>query len=141
MSEKTSQPAVGTYRDLYFDALLEFLDLEDQKQASISVSLLVGGTLVCGDLIGHDQWAAAFERWMAEAGEGADLVARFLKSVGEKIDPRADEDPLYFAHLKNARVVTNYRGGLDGDVVQGMESPLWRVRVQDVQGWTMGRPS
>lgn len=134
MSEQTS------YMDLYLAMLLSVLDGEDAKGSSVSISLLIGGTQVCGDLISHDAWLEAFQEWMDGLGDGA----KFVGDLFAETDRAAEEEehgPARFVHLKNVRVVTNYRGTLDGEAVQGTEHPLWRGRLVDVQGWTLGRPA
>lgn len=142
MSEQTSQPINSTYTDLYLEMLLTFLDREDAKGSSASVSLLIGGTLVCGDLISHDAWLEAFQEWMSGLGDGAKFVGDLFAETDRVSAERENgEEPLGFVHLKNVRIVTNYRGTLDGEAAQGMESPLWRGRLVDIQGWTLGRPS
>ena len=131
----------GPVDDVYLDALLSFLDQDEAKETSVTVTLLVGGTLVCGELIGHDRWQDELQAMLDGIGGSVELLGKLFKAVDESGEPQPDGVPLYFVHLRNVLIITNYRGTLQGDVPQGIEHPLWRGRLSDVQGWTLGRPS
>jgi len=132
--------ALGPVDDVYLDALLEFLDGAETRGSSLTVTLLVGGTLVCGDLIGHDQWQDELQALLRGAGGNGELLGKLFKRVDEQGGPRPEGVPLNFVHLRNVLIITNYRGTLQGPEPQGIEHPVWRGRLSEVQGWTLGRP-
>lgn len=127
--------------DVYLDVLLDFLNQEKAKGSSLTVTLLMGGALVCGDLIAHAQWQDELQAVLEGAGGDAPLLGRLMKSVEEAAEVLPEELSAHFVHLKNVLIITNYRGTLSGDVPQGIEHPVWRGRLSEVQGWTLGRPA
>lgn len=145
MSEEQNETgeaqATGPAYDVYLDTLLEFLDQEETKGSSLTVTLMVGGALVCGDLISHDQWQDELQAVLRGAGGNGQLLGKLLKTVDTVASSRPEGEPLHFVHLRNAMVITNYRATLQGSTPQGMEHPVWRGRLSEVQGWTLGRPA
>lgn len=146
MSEQQNEQSVHHHHapapaDIYLYALMETLDIDQTHESAVSVTLMVGGGVVYGELISHGRWRAETESMVRNvAGPGSALLVRVLEVVDEAAGPRDEEQPLSYVHLRKARIVTNYRATLDEDVPQGPEFPLWRARLSDVQGWTLGRP-
>lgn len=147
MSEASDEQSVHHHHaaapaDIYLYSLMEILDADDTNQSAVSVTLMVGGGVVCGELISHARWRVETEALMRGiGGAGPEAFARMLQVIDEESGPREDDQPLSYVHLRKARIVTNYRATLDGVEQQGPELPLWRTRVSDVQGWAIGRPS
>ncbi|MFD3484987.1 hypothetical protein [Streptomyces sp. NPDC058665] len=140
-SKGSGQDQYGPVEDLYLSILLDFLNSEGGKGSAMTVSLMMGGTLVCGELVGHDRWLDELNALLRGAGGSAELLGKLFRAVDEKSEPLGEGEPFNFIHLRDVLVLTNYRGTLNGDAAQGLRHPLWRGRLSDVQGWTVGRPA
>ncbi|KFG02581.1 hypothetical protein IQ62_01155 [Streptomyces scabiei] len=146
MSEQNGQSAhhhhASAPADVYLYALMEMLDADESNRSEVSVTLMVGGGVVCGELISHARWRSAFEALVNSVrGPGSEALTKLLRGLDAMLPDREEDEPLSYVHLHRARVITNYRGTMQDDVQQGPEFPLWRTRLADVQGWTLGRPS
>jgi hypothetical protein len=118
------------------------IEEDTTNTAALSMTLQVGGAIVSGELISRARWRSEFKAWLATIGGSSDVISRSFDLADEVMDEEEDEDgPINFLHLRNVKLVTNYLGSMQGITPQGPEHPLWRTRVADVQGWTLGRPS
>lgn len=110
---------------------------------SIPVTLIVGGVVISGQMIGGAEYFRLFGNDFAEgllAGSAVDAettegIAATYSRTGESIYADADDEfrpPPSFIHLKNARIVH----------AQGMiptnRGILWRGRIEMVGGWSLG---
>jgi hypothetical protein len=128
--------------DIYLYLLMEILDSDETNQSAVSVTLMVGGGVVCGELVSHARWRGEMEEMLqGVGGPGPELVSKMLQTVGREAGPRKDDQLLSYVHLRKAKIITNYRATLESDEQMGPEFPLWRTRLADVQGWTLGRPA
>lgn len=130
-----------TADDVYLGTLVDFLDKPQVKGSSLTVTLLIGGTPVCGELIGRDQWQEELQALLKSVGGSGEDLGLLFKAVEERNRPNLEGPLSDFVHLRKALVITNYRGTLQGDVPQGIEHALWRGRLSEVQGWSLGRPA
>jgi hypothetical protein len=126
-------------RDVYLMAILSMLDEDDTNTAALSVTLQVGGALVAGEMIGHSRWRTELKAWLATIGGSSDAISDLVTMVEEEFAEQGQTWPSHL-HLRDAKFITNYAGSMQGISPQGPERPLWRTRIADVQGWSLGRP-
>lgn len=106
-------------------------------QAALPVTLVIGGGLLYGDLISHKAWKTDWAHSLRGVdGAGAQLLERFPEqvdqAVAEKQGRPAPQRLPQWIHLRDATSVV----GPGGPVVM----PLWRGRLADVSGWSLGKP-
>lgn len=141
-AESTHHHHAAPPADVYLYSLMAVLDADDTKESAVSVTVMVGGGAVCGELISHARWRAEMDAILKGlGGEGPQLVTRMMQIIDQETGPRDEGQPLSYLHLKDAQVVTNYRGTINGIEQMGPKTPLWRTRLSDIQGWTIGRPA
>ncbi|MEU1078598.1 hypothetical protein ABZ404_39065 [Streptomyces sp. NPDC005878] len=128
-------------RDLYLQALIFMVEQDPQNSASIT--LVVPGAVVHGQLIGWEAWRAAWKVQLRAVGTGTgveavaalpDVIDRAVERLRDELAGEdTEEDPLrHYVHLRNATVVS----GAPSTSVTGV---LWRGRVAEVVGWNLGR--
>ena len=105
--------------------------------AALPITLVVGGAFLHGDLISHEAWTTDWARGLRDIeGPGAQLLERFPQQVDQAVvdkqGRRAPQRLPQWIHLRDATGVTG--GG--GSAVM----PLWRGRLTDVSGWSLGKP-
>ncbi|WP_043666182.1 hypothetical protein [Streptomyces xylophagus] len=105
--------------------------------AALPVTLTVGGSFLHGDLISHEAWTTEWAHTLHGVdGPGAQLLERFPQQVDEAVeDKQGRHTPQrlpQWIHLRDAIGVA----GAGGSVVM----PLWRGRLTDVSGWSLGKP-
>ncbi|MEW2565719.1 hypothetical protein [Streptomyces liliiviolaceus] len=106
-------------------------------QAALPITLFIGGGLLYGDLISHKAWKTDWARSLRGVdGPGAHLLERFPEQVDEAVSdkqgrPVPQRLPQWI-HLRDATSVV----AAGGPVVM----PLWRGRLTDVSGWSLGKP-
>jgi hypothetical protein len=151
MSETLSAPEgnqhqhqhhVGAVQDIYLTVLLQMLDSDESNRSEISVTLMVGGSVITGNLISHGRWEEATRAVLTGvAGDGASALVTMIDALREAL-PRSEEDdsvPFNFLHLRDVHIVTNHAGSMNGIVPFAIKRDLWRVQIAEVQGWTLGR--
>ncbi|MGW1727480.1 hypothetical protein ACWCQK_31755 [Streptomyces sp. NPDC002306] len=133
------QPSAPVLTEPVPDVQLQMLVrlIGQDAQAALPITLVVGGGFLCGDLVSHEAWRADWARSLRGIdGPGARLLERFPEQVDEAVaDKRGDQVPQrlpQWIHLRDATGIA----GTDGSVVM----PLWRGRLTDVSGWSLGRP-
>lgn len=126
-------------RDIYLMSILAMLDEDESNTSALSVTLQVGGAIVCGELIGHSRWQSELKAWLATVGGSSDVISNLVEIVHEELSENGPNRPTHL-HLRDAKFITNYAGGIEGFTPQGPSRPLWRARIADVQGWSLGRP-
>jgi hypothetical protein len=144
VSEETPKPhshvvIPDPVRDIYLMSILSLFDDDKTNTSALSVTLQVGGVLVTGELIGHGRWQSELKAWLATVGGSSDVISDLFGIVEEELAEHGPGRPSHL-HLRDAKFITNYAGSMEGIVPQGPERPLWRTRVADVQGWSLGRP-
>jgi hypothetical protein len=144
VSEETEKPhshvvIPDPVRDVYLMVILSMLNEDKTHRSAISVTLQVGGALVTGELIGHSRWRAEMKGWLATIGGDSDVITTLVDSVEQEIEEQGEEGPTHFLHLRDAKFITNYTSSMQGIAPYGPERPLWRTRIADVQGWSLGR--
>lgn len=120
--------------------ILAMLDKDSSNQGALSVTLQVGGVLVTGELISRGRWQDEFRAWLATIGGSSDVLTAVVDAVDQELAEQEQTGPMQFLHLRDAKFITNYAGSMDGIAPQGPERPLWRTRIAEVQGWSLGRP-
>lgn len=118
-------------------ALVTFINLAEKESASIDLTLLVRGALVIGTPISARQWGQALLESLADAinrsnpGVG-DSLRKVPEESTERTTPSSGEEektgPQY-VHLRNVVVLAGHATS---------HLPLWRGRVDQVDGWTLG---
>ncbi|MGC4948092.1 hypothetical protein ACLQ2N_18090 [Streptomyces sp. DT224] len=121
--------------DLQLQLLIQLLDREPRSGLPLTLALPAG--VLHGEVIGHEAWKAEWARGLRQVeGGGANLLAEFPETVDQGIkEAQADEDAPFlprWIHLRDAALVC---GG-----AAPLRLPLWRGRLSDVSGWTLGRP-
>ncbi|MEV8604993.1 hypothetical protein AB0465_34540 [Streptomyces griseoviridis] len=121
--------------DLQLQMLVRLIAQDDT--AALPLTLLLPGGLLHGELISHEAWKADWARGLREVGgSGAHLLERFPEQVDQEVAARqgrqAPQRLPQWVHLRNATSVT-----AAGDPVV---MPLWRGRLADVSGWSLGTP-
>ena len=132
---------VGVVGDLYLHLLLSVLDSDDSNSSEIGITLMVGGSVITGNLISHGRWEAETRKILESAGPGASKLITLLDAIDEAL-PTSEEDdsaPLQFVHLRDTHIVTNHLGSMNGITPMAIKRDLWRGRLAEVQGWALGR--
>lgn len=120
--------------------ILAMLEEDSTNKSALSVTLQVGGALVTGELISHGRWQDEFRAWLATIGGSSDVLATVIDAVNRELQDQDEDELMQFLHLRDAKFITNYAGSMEGITPQGPERPLWRTRIAEVQGWSLGRP-
>ena len=121
--------------DLQLQLLVRLL--AQDAQAALPITLTVGGAFLHGDLISHEAWTTGWAHSLHGVdGPGAKLLERFPEQVDEVVEEKqgrsAPQRLPQWIHLRDATGVA--AGG--GSAVM----PLWRGRLTDVSGWSLGKP-
>ncbi|MER5996426.1 hypothetical protein [Streptomyces viridosporus] len=127
-------------RDTYLMMILAMLENDSSNKSALTVTLQVGGVLVTGELISHGRWQDEFKAWLATVGGSSDVLTAVVDTVDQELADQDQDEPMQFLHLRDAKFITNYGGSMQGISPQGPARPLWRTRIAEVQGWSLGRP-
>ena len=130
------------------DRALELLLLDAERGVHVPLTITTSGSVVTGTLIGSDEYFHAFvhrftsadgttgmDEPLADALRGVidDAQRRTRLALDDHPTASADERAIEFLHLADARYVS----GL-GFLPHGRAGVLWRCRVADVSGWSLG---
>ncbi|MGW3644567.1 hypothetical protein [Streptomyces sp. NPDC000878] len=133
------QPAAPIVTEPVPDLQLQMLVrlIGQDAQAALPLTLVVGGCFLYGDLISHEAWAADWAHGLRGVdGPGAQLLERFPQLVDQAVvDKRGHEAPQRLPQWIHVRDATGVTG--NGRPVL---MPLWRGRLTDVSGWSLGKP-
>lgn len=133
------QPAAPIVTEPVPDLQLQMLVrlMGEDARAALPITLTVGGAFLHGDLISHEAWTTDWARGLhGTDGPGAQLLERFPQQVDEAVaDKHGGPGPQRLPQWIHLRDATDFAGG-GGSVVM----PLWRGRLTDVSGWSLGRP-
>lgn len=119
--------------DLQLQLLIQLLDRETRSGLPLTLTIPAG--VLHGDVIGHEAWKAEWSRSLRQVeGEGSNLMAEFPETVDQGISELHTARPGLprWIHLRDATLIF-------GGTVP-LRLPLWRGRLSDVSGWTLGRP-
>ena len=117
------------------DGLLQVLvSVANTTGVSMGVTVTVPGAVVSGLLVGHQIWVEKLTEAMTAAGETGEAMGRAFREnlllEPEPDEAGEDEKPLpLFVHLTEAHIMS-------GDSMHG--PVLWRGRLSDVSGWSLG---
>lgn len=107
---------------------------------SLPITLMMGGSLVSGTLIGGAQWLERFSELTFDSLKGvsreiAEVLRGNIASYAEIYmrEPEEDAPPASFVHLYNAKIYTG--GKIVPTEGAGM---LWRGRLSEVSGFNLG---
>ncbi|THA77716.1 hypothetical protein E6R60_09335 [Streptomyces sp. A0642] len=102
-------------------------------QAALPITLTLGGGFLYGDLISHQAWTAGWAHSMRRVeGSGAQLLERFPELVDQAvIDTQGQQGPQELPQWIHLRDATGSAGVI---------MPLWRGRLADISGWSLGKP-
>ncbi|MBO3682545.1 hypothetical protein [Streptomyces sp. NEAU-YJ-81] len=119
--------------DLQLQLLIRLLSQD--PRSSLPITLYVPGGLLYGDLIAHEAWKADWARSLREmAGSGAHLLAKLPETVDQVMQEKHAEDGSaglpQWIHLREMTCVTG--------AANPVTAPLWRGRLADVTGWSLG---
>ncbi|MEU5637507.1 hypothetical protein [Streptomyces rishiriensis] len=134
------QPAAPVVTEPTPDVQLQMLVrlIGQDPDAALPITLTVGGGHLSGDLISHEAWTAEWARSLRSFdGPGAQLLKHFPEEVDQAVaDRQGRPGPQrlpQWIHLRDATVAA----GTGRPVVM----PLWRGRLADVAGWSLGKPA
>ncbi|WP_199551388.1 hypothetical protein [Streptomyces sp. N35] len=132
MSENS---AVLPAADAHLEILLRLVDA--QPEASLKICLTTPGGFLAGSLVGSGAWADRWEEVVAAAtGEEdrADHMAHLAHLVRSSLGTAEESsgDGLHaFIHLVDVTFLS---------VPGNATASLWRGKVSDVSGWSLGAP-
>lgn len=118
------------------DGLLHAIVNMANTGAGTSATILVGGTLISGELLGATQYADETTKALGDAFRRAfPGNASGFDQVMEDVAAKGDELGAGFLHL--AKIVRHQPNG--GFVT--VEGATLRVRITDIEGFWLGRPT
>ncbi|MFJ4834655.1 hypothetical protein ACIP79_32815 [Streptomyces sp. NPDC088747] len=132
------QPAAPVVVEPVPDLQLQMLVrlVGQDPQAALPVTLVVGGAFLSGDLISHEAWTADWARSLHGIdGPGAELLERFPEQVDQAVaDKEGRPAPQRLPQWIHLRDATGFAG-----TGRTVVMPLWRGRLTDVSGWSLGK--
>jgi len=132
--EPTSTIA-GPVPDVQLQLLVRLLDQD--PRSSLPITLSIPGGPLYGDMIAHEAWKADWAKDLHRMeGAGARALADFPESVDQVVgEMSGEEDAQSLPQWIHLRDVTLLTGALSP-----VTAPLWRGRLADVCGWSLGNP-
>lgn len=121
------------------DALLVVLSLLALNGISMSVTLNVGGLLVCGETIGGKEYFEGTIDLLSGATNSDSTKSLIEETLRSFMAPYEEPQDLKigYIHLKN---VTYYTPGSQGGIPDGSApKPMWRGRLSQIDGFHFGR--
>lgn len=123
------------------DWFLQFLvNLANHNKIELDITLIVGGSLVSGTLIGvrdyFDAMGAHFTDSLSSLQSTEEIRATFQK-IGEQcscVTPSEKTETPSYIHLRNAR----FHSGEGQSVAVRNNGSLWRGRISEVEGFAPG---
>ena len=115
--------------DMFLQALVRIID---KGNASLGITLSVGGLLISGTLTSPTDY---FQRVADELEEGAgeNSLTNVLRRLPQDEAEEEGQPPPRILHLKDARV---FHPG--GTPIPHNRSTNWRIRLEAVDGFTIG---
>ncbi|HZF91473.1 hypothetical protein [Streptomyces sp.] len=129
-ADETTAPAVDTHLEI----LLRLV--EAQPDARMAICLTTPGGIIGGHLVAARSWAERWEDAVRESGvtQQAAPMAQLPQMV-QAAQPHGDASDRglhRFLHLVDVTFMS---------VPGAPTSPVWRGRVSDICGWSLGAPS
>lgn len=131
------------------DYLLEILvSMANSVGVSVGVTILTHGFLISGMLVGGAEYFEALGRGFGSAkGTTPEMANALQKAFSSGAEPyrlaKMGEDvsmtPTAYIHLKDARFFSGQGAPIQG--AKGTEGMLWRGRLSEVSGFTVGNLS
>ncbi len=119
------------------DMLLRlFAKMAQETKIEMGITLTVRGLVVSGLLVGRDRWLDHFTELISQAGEVASGIGTGLQEAYRQSDLQrssGDDVEYGYLHLLNAKY---FLGGQE--TVPGSGSVIWRGRISEVSGWSIG---
>ncbi|GGU65307.1 hypothetical protein [Streptomyces lavendofoliae] len=104
-------------------------------RTSVPVTLHLPSGIIHGDLIAHEAWKAEWSQSLRHIeGQGAHLLAQMPELVDQTMDELSGDHAAPLPRWIHLREVTSVAGGTP------VSAPLWRGRLADVLGWSLGKP-
>lgn len=136
--ELDSAQWAGRGTDWFLQWLINFVS---RTNISMDVSLTVGGSIVSGVLISHEQYFEATSEQLSEAfkrtsEDAAETMKKLILSFLP--EPRTPDEPQttpQYIHLADARIYSGSSGAITSN------GKHWRGKVSAVEGFTFGRLS
>jgi hypothetical protein len=110
--------------------------LAQSPRSSLPITLHLPSGVVYGDLIAHEAWKAEWSQELRHVeGQGVQLLATLPEMVDQAIDELSGEAAAHLPRWIHLREVTSVTGQ------KLVTAPLWRGRLADVSGWSLGKPA
>jgi hypothetical protein len=129
------------------DSFLQpLVSIVNDEAASIPVTLIVGGLLISGDMIGGKAYFDEFARQFKDgfrniSSETASTIEEAFKRLGDVYDPILKEPQgsavISKPHLIHLKGVQIYQSGASLPPVEKVV--LWRGRLEAVDGFALGK--
>lgn len=128
--------------DMFLEVVLDLLSKGEHPDAFATLTLTVGGLVVTGDAIPTSVWLRMWIDQLESGGvpfdaEARGLVDRFyaeLVGLHDKLKEADKPAPAWrFVCMKDVMIFTG--GGAP------VRLPLWRGRLAEINGWSLGRLS
>ncbi|MER7624548.1 hypothetical protein [Streptomyces sp. NPDC126503] len=121
--------------DAHLELLLRLVAV--RREASMAICLTTPGGIVGGHLVGPQAWADRWEEVVSEAigrQERSELLAQLPHTVQAALRQTTGDDGGLqpFIHLVDVTFMS---------VPGTPTTPVWRGRVGDICGWSLGAPS
>jgi hypothetical protein len=118
--------------------LLQLIDVVERDSGALNVSLIVGGQVISGILIGEYPWSRAYTVQLADLAPDESSEAALLQAAREPTPPdgpddaeqisRPDDDPGPDASARYLHLAAAEGAGY---------ALRWRIRLADVSGWML----
>ncbi|WP_196486469.1 gas vesicle accessory protein GvpU [Burkholderia cepacia] len=121
--------------------LQQLVTMVNGSSTSIGITLFVGGLLVSGVLIGGKQYFEDFAESFASGIANPDDAKWYKENLTQLsnvyLEPdgtyKKSAEPPHYIHLKDARTFHP-----SGNPIPGNGGTLWRGRIREVAGFTLG---
>lgn len=126
------EPLAPEVADPMLDTFVELAD----AGLGVSLTLTLPGGVVTGMLVGRTQWLGLFREALTATGEtGAAIGSQIEQAWLKRMDDEDTTLPYGFVHLQGAKFLL---GSSQHSLVPHNEGLLWRGRLSEVSGWSLG---
>jgi hypothetical protein len=116
-------------QDWFLESLV---NIANETEVGVGVTLLVGGTVVTGTLASGKQYFEGLASMKFEGNrEIGDVLRQVFADAGQALPPAGEEAPQY-VHLRDARVVTT------AGTLPTNEGMWWRGQLSEVDAFWVG---
>lgn len=117
------------------NVILNMVDLVNNNLVEVSLTLLVKGSWISGDLISGKEY---FELLSKEINKERQILKDFYQQVGSEIYSKGNDEnkvlPLNYLHMKNVSIIS------DSARVSPVDGGFLRIHIQEIDGHMLGRP-